>query len=1005
MAAAAGRSHLLVSEEATAPAAQVAAVEELLRQLVEARFVLTDRDGAVTRWSRPAERLFGLEAYEMLGRPLMETLSLPVAAPPVGGRVETALERRDGMQVDLELVFVPVRMSQSLEFNGFLGALEQGAAGALSVERLRRGHTGVVDWIEAAIAGEGRLAEDELTAGTIVAFRPLGDVPLVESEEDETEAVPEPAMDVVDTDPEPDERAEGIERAVAGAAASAGQARAGAEAAREQAAAARSEAQAAHGEVTAAVGRVKEVEALGGRLKAELEETRRALDETRSLVAGLQEQLQDARAHDDASELVQHLRAELHQAQQAMDDKLGSIEQLRAELKEARGEARHEDKSLLESLRAELGEARAAVAEESRSLVEGLRTELGQASSEALDARERSLRTELEDTRSQLEGLRKLLEEDGGRGAELDEMRGLVEDLRGRLEEAREATPEALEAQLAETRALIESVREAQASDDLHAEVEELGKGIAQIVEGLRRELDEARQAALAGDEARSLIADMRTELSVLKAEAADGEGHDSARLREVIAEVEARLGAALEAAATAEHAAARSEETAAAVEGHATVTGEAAAAADRHAARASEALESVQDHAVRVEETAATVAQHVAAADEAAAGTREQATRAEQAASATERGASRVGEAVKVAERWATSARDAGGAAERNAARAEEAAGAAGRGAARAEETVGTIERLVARAEAAVGGAELQSERALEASDAADRSAHRASEGAGKAERSATRAAEGAAGAERSAERAVEAATNAERGAERAVPAAEAVERDAQRAADAAAAAERNAERASEEAERAARRAEEAANALEHHLLEARKAAETAAVEAEVARVQAEAAKQVGRRGSAAAPGPAERPQPARQEPRPDSRAPLFGKQRDLGPKREPRPGFDDEPNPMATIEIDGHFRELNPAFTDLVGYSEAEFSAAAWPPVMDRPNLPKHREQMRALLAGEAESVEVNTGYVHAQGLLVPVAGTLRLVRGDDGKPDHFLLSVVSPSPVKAS
>jgi hypothetical protein len=33
------------------------------------------------------------------------------------------------------------------------------------------------------------------------------------------------------------------------------------------------------------------------------------------------------------------------------------------------------------------------------------------------------------------------------------------------------------------------------------------------------------------------------------------------------------------------------------------------------------------------------------------------------------------------------------------------------------------------------------------------------------------------------------------------------------------------------------------------------------------------------------------------------------------------------------------------------------------------------------------------------------VPVAGTLRLVRGDDGKPDHFLLSVVSPSPVKAS
>ena len=50
------------------------AVEELLRQLVDARFVLTDRDGAVTRWSGPAEELFGWPAAWMLGRPLVKTL-------------------------------------------------------------------------------------------------------------------------------------------------------------------------------------------------------------------------------------------------------------------------------------------------------------------------------------------------------------------------------------------------------------------------------------------------------------------------------------------------------------------------------------------------------------------------------------------------------------------------------------------------------------------------------------------------------------------------------------------------------------------------------------------------------------------------------------------------------------------------------------------------------------------------------------------------------------------
>jgi PAS domain S-box-containing protein len=89
------------------------------------------------------------------------------------------------------------------------------------------------------------------------------------------------------------------------------------------------------------------------------------------------------------------------------------------------------------------------------------------------------------------------------------------------------------------------------------------------------------------------------------------------------------------------------------------------------------------------------------------------------------------------------------------------------------------------------------------------------------------------------------------------------------------------------------------------------------------------------------------------------------------------------------------GHFRELNQAFCDLVGYSEEEFNAAVWPPVMDRPNLPKHREQMRDLLEGRIDSAAFNTGYVHAQGLLVPVVGTITLVE-EGGSPDHFLLAV---------
>lgn len=68
----------------TGPSASEA-VAELLRQLVDARYVLTDRDGGVTRWSRPAEELFGWPAARMLGRSLVKTLgSVTRCLPAVG---------------------------------------------------------------------------------------------------------------------------------------------------------------------------------------------------------------------------------------------------------------------------------------------------------------------------------------------------------------------------------------------------------------------------------------------------------------------------------------------------------------------------------------------------------------------------------------------------------------------------------------------------------------------------------------------------------------------------------------------------------------------------------------------------------------------------------------------------------------------------------------------------------------------------------------------------------
>lgn len=167
-----------MSEQESSPAtAQAEAVEELLRQLVDARFVLTDRDGAVTRWSRPAEELFGWPNARMLGRPFVETLALAGDLPEFGGVVQTVARRKDGTELELTLTFVPVGMSQSLEFNGFLEALEIAAPRGNALRQLQRSHKTVVDWVNAAMRGDARLEDEDLAAGTIVAFRPLIELP------------------------------------------------------------------------------------------------------------------------------------------------------------------------------------------------------------------------------------------------------------------------------------------------------------------------------------------------------------------------------------------------------------------------------------------------------------------------------------------------------------------------------------------------------------------------------------------------------------------------------------------------------------------------------------------------------------------------------------------------------------------------------------------------------------------------------------------------------------
>ncbi|HUR86188.1 MAG TPA: PAS domain S-box protein [Solirubrobacteraceae bacterium] len=95
-----------------------------------------------------------------------------------------------------------------------------------------------------------------------------------------------------------------------------------------------------------------------------------------------------------------------------------------------------------------------------------------------------------------------------------------------------------------------------------------------------------------------------------------------------------------------------------------------------------------------------------------------------------------------------------------------------------------------------------------------------------------------------------------------------------------------------------------------------------------------------------------------------------------------------------IALIGLDGTFKRLDDAFCSLLGCREEDLRNARWPSIIDRENLAAHQEIARALRAGEIQSAPVETVYMHAQGLLVPVAGTVMMHRaGGGGEPTHFL------------
>ena len=97
-----------------------------------------------------------------------------------------------------------------------------------------------------------------------------------------------------------------------------------------------------------------------------------------------------------------------------------------------------------------------------------------------------------------------------------------------------------------------------------------------------------------------------------------------------------------------------------------------------------------------------------------------------------------------------------------------------------------------------------------------------------------------------------------------------------------------------------------------------------------------------------------------------------------------------------MALVAPDGHWLRVNPAFTLLLGYPEAEFLATDFQSFTHPDDLSKDMALMQQSLEGGLHTYQVEKRYLHKDGQIVWAFLSASLVRDPQGQPLYFVSQV---------
>jgi len=104
-----------------------------------------------------------------------------------------------------------------------------------------------------------------------------------------------------------------------------------------------------------------------------------------------------------------------------------------------------------------------------------------------------------------------------------------------------------------------------------------------------------------------------------------------------------------------------------------------------------------------------------------------------------------------------------------------------------------------------------------------------------------------------------------------------------------------------------------------------------------------------------------------------------------------------------MAIVAPDGHFLRVNPALTQIVGFSDEELKRLTFQEITHPDDLEPDLIQAERLVHGEIDGYELTKRYFRKDGSVVWIELSAAVVRDQSGSPQYFPVNIFDLTKVR--